>query len=196
MILEFIDEDTFPPDPDTEEIIVDKLSCARSQIDTAIALYFDGGDPVSIHTLVAAATEILKQLNTHRGGAPLWLEFAFLDKPKTANLRKRAINQLRSFQNFFKHADKDPNETKAISPLLNEFWLLNATDVFGGFAEKTPAMKIFQVWGYSLNFDIFSVDERGKFPDEFLQLMLKIRTKYSRASKYRYFTKMLKDMEP
>jgi hypothetical protein len=36
-------------------ITVRKLAAVRTQLETAISLYFGGGDPVSIHTLTAAA---------------------------------------------------------------------------------------------------------------------------------------------
>jgi hypothetical protein len=47
---------------DSRKIKISKLDAARRQLDTAIRLYFMEGDPVSVHTLAAAAFEILKDL--------------------------------------------------------------------------------------------------------------------------------------
>src|SRR6266478_679966 len=46
----------------TATIIVNKELAARGQLHTAIALWFSYGDPVSIHTLAAAAQGILQGL--------------------------------------------------------------------------------------------------------------------------------------
>ncbi len=46
----------------TAAIIVNKELAARGQLHTAIALWFSYGDPVSIHTLAAAAQGILQGL--------------------------------------------------------------------------------------------------------------------------------------
>jgi hypothetical protein len=44
------------------KIKVDKLGVAHRQINTAVDLWFSGGDAISIHTLVAAAYQILCDL--------------------------------------------------------------------------------------------------------------------------------------
>jgi hypothetical protein len=49
-----VSDTELPHDP-TAAIIVSKELAARGQLHTAIALWFSYGDPVSIHTLAAAA---------------------------------------------------------------------------------------------------------------------------------------------
>jgi hypothetical protein len=44
-----------------------KLDVALRQLETAVTLYFHSADPVSIHTLTAAAYNVLRDLKTHRG---------------------------------------------------------------------------------------------------------------------------------
>ena len=50
-----------------KKIKVNKLEAARRQIGTAIELWFSGGDPISIHTLIGAASQILCDLLKHQG---------------------------------------------------------------------------------------------------------------------------------
>ena len=48
------------------ELKIGKLDAARRQLETAIALWFKGGDPVSIHTLAYAAYEIIHTVSKKR----------------------------------------------------------------------------------------------------------------------------------
>jgi hypothetical protein len=52
-------------------IIFNKLEVARRQLETAIQMYFNCGDPVSTHTLATAALEVLIGLNKARKGSPM-----------------------------------------------------------------------------------------------------------------------------
>jgi hypothetical protein len=186
----------FFEEPDEQHITVDKLTCARTQIDTAIDLYFRDGDPVSIHTLACAAFEILKNLNAKRGGKPLLLEFAFLDKPEQAGLRKSVIDQMKSFQNFFKHADRDPDATKQFRPRLNEYWLFYCIDAYIKIAPVTHNMAFYNLWFIAMHHDILTSNLQTSSPGESQQLIQITRQKYNRASKQSYFLKMLRDYEP
>ena len=56
------------------QLKLSKLDCARRQLELAIELYFLERDPVSIHTLVGAARQLLADINKHRGGKPLFTE--------------------------------------------------------------------------------------------------------------------------
>jgi hypothetical protein len=50
-----------------QQIKVSKIDASRRQLDCAIDLWFRDGDPVSIHTLVSAAFEIIQDLNSKVG---------------------------------------------------------------------------------------------------------------------------------
>jgi hypothetical protein len=47
---------------DDTKIVITKLEAGRRQLRTAIRFWFEDGDPVAIHTLVAATYEILDTL--------------------------------------------------------------------------------------------------------------------------------------
>lgn len=60
---------------DVSRIQISKLEAAKRQRDTAIKMWFADGDPVSIHTLAAAAHQIINDVNEKigetRAGMPL-----------------------------------------------------------------------------------------------------------------------------
>src|SRR5690242_8120472 len=85
---------------------VKKIDAAKRQLDTAIELWFRGGDDVSIHTLAAAAYEIIHAVCEHKKiNCPLLYNTDYIrdehHRSWTRALRKTA--------NFFKHADQDPD---------------------------------------------------------------------------------------
>jgi argininosuccinate synthase len=59
-------------------IIVTKIEAARRQLNTAIELWFNDGDPVSIHTLASSAHQIIHDLNRRNKGPDLFLDTIFI----------------------------------------------------------------------------------------------------------------------
>jgi hypothetical protein len=88
------------------KIRVDKVDAARRQIDTAISLLFDGGDPVSIHTLTAAGSRILRDLCLKKGT----LGFQSIRDFILPGMERKFWKLMNRGADFFKHADRDPDE--------------------------------------------------------------------------------------
>jgi hypothetical protein len=82
-------------------MIVTKLDAARHQLQTAIELWIEDRDPVSVHTLAYAAYQIIHDLNRHAKGPTLLLDSEEV-KPTR---RQEFINAVKSAAVFFKHAD-------------------------------------------------------------------------------------------
>src|SRR5688572_29358241 len=88
---------------------ISKGEACRRLLETALDLYFEERDEVSIHTLVCAAREIANVLAG--------------DKPRGVNLAKEiregvvpdkhdvVFDKLAEAYNFFKHASRDPTIT-------------------------------------------------------------------------------------
>ncbi len=98
------------------KITVNKLDAARRQLQTAIALWFEDGDPVAIHALVSAAHEIIHTLFKRKGLHGLMFDTLLIkDEHRSdwAKLIKRASG-------FFKHAREDPDGTLEFNPAVNE----------------------------------------------------------------------------
>jgi hypothetical protein len=122
-----------------------KLDVARRQLATAITLCFDGADPISVFSLAANAWEVIDVLCT---GAAIASASAQTREHLTAgkDLRRDYINS--PFRNFFKHADRDPNdllegfESSAVDPVL-----FLAVEDYIRFRGRSPVeFQIFQLW--------------------------------------------------
>jgi hypothetical protein len=104
--------------------LVTKLEAATRQLDTAIALYFEEGDAVSIHTLACAAHQVIHDINRHRNGPELLFD-ALSRKPADHRISKAVLHR---HYNYFKHADNDPCPNCGISfdPKITEVFMLSA----------------------------------------------------------------------
>jgi hypothetical protein len=94
------------------------LSVARSQLLTAIDIFFSRGDPISVHTLAGAAREILESLCRLDGIEPM-TDFILKDHPTKA--RKDIWIAMNLYRNCFKHRGKTPEERAADLATLNQF---------------------------------------------------------------------------
>ena len=102
---------------------VNKIEAASRQLDTAIHLFFSGGDSISIHTLATGAENIFADISDHTLGHS-WRS-RVRDDHGLSEQQLRAT--FRREWNFFKHADNDPEGTlefndsitdQAYAPLL------------------------------------------------------------------------------
>jgi hypothetical protein len=116
-------------EPANQEVLtLTNLDAARRQLHTAITLWFTNGDPVSIHTLAAAAYQIVHTSTKKRTPDRRALQ---LDCPLLTDERRQALNTtLKSFASFFKHAHGDTNGTLHFNPSITEkliiyslFWI-------------------------------------------------------------------------
>jgi len=126
-------------------IIVGKLDAARRQLETAALLYFNDLDLVSVHALAAAAYEVVETIAKKRGRSTL-IQRSLLDF-LTDDLVKEARKAIRSPQNFFKHADKDPDEQFELDPAFTEYLMLDAMATYAQITGETPVLfNAFSVW--------------------------------------------------
>jgi hypothetical protein len=126
-----------------KEITLTKLEAAKRQLETAITLYFNDADPVSIHTLVSASHEILAALNKEAGNTPTIISDSLINEGYKKEFRK----WMKEPRNFFKHADKDPKGAYTFYPEINDFFLLDACETYQVLTgEKVPHFIIFRGW--------------------------------------------------
>lgn len=125
------------------EIRVTKIESARRQLETAIILYFNDKDPVSIHTLACAAHEIIAKLNSKKSGTALILEGTMINEKHQREFQK----MVREAKNFFKHAESDPDKSLAFNPETNDYYLLDACEGYELLTgEKNPYFIIYRGW--------------------------------------------------
>jgi hypothetical protein len=105
-----------------ESEIISKLDAARRQLATAIELWFNEKDQVSILTLSFAAYEVIHTLSKKQGRAkPLIFDTEMVPR----QFRQLLSQKIKKVPNFFKHADHDdPSETVELKPAMAEIFLV------------------------------------------------------------------------
>lgn len=137
---------------------ISKLDAAKRQLDTAINLYFKDADPVSIHTLTAAAHQILMDIAKPEGIKSFMKDTSIIRKGK----EKEYLVLINEAENFFKHANKDSHSLLKFIPAQTEAFLLDAVEMYMQVTKEMPEdMSIYRVWFLLNNPEIVS-DETKK----------------------------------
>ncbi|MBH9667937.1 hypothetical protein JAO10_15395 [Burkholderia contaminans] len=126
-------------------MLVTKIDAARRQLITAIRLFFDGGDPVSVYSLASNAWEVIDVLSTS-AGVESFSKQARENLPAGHTL-KYYINE--PCRNFFKHAEHDPNPDSSVE--LREAnvaaILFLAVEDYIRFRQAGPVeAQVYQLW--------------------------------------------------
>jgi hypothetical protein len=98
------------------DLQITKLDAARRQLRTAIRLWFHDGDPVSIHTLLAAAHEIIHRLYRNRGLVNLIFDSDLIVDEHRSDFARI----MKAAPNFFKHANNDSDRILSFNPEIND----------------------------------------------------------------------------
>ena len=137
-----------PSDP------MNKIQAAQRQIDAGIWMLFRNDDPVAIHTVAMAGFRILRDLAKQKG-----LEHT-IDLMVRHGKEAEFWRRVNSFSNFFKHADKDPDDSSGgFLEEANDSVLLIAVsyyDLLG--CQRTEEMLVLDAWYRTLNPDVLSQD--------------------------------------
>ena len=134
---------------------LDKAKVARRQLGTALALFIDDLDPVSVHTLACAGGEIAEHL-TNKAGAKPFSSHAMATFPDMDIKELRRLQ--RQFWNAFKHATTRDGKERDDRKLLERFNdLQNDHTLFVGWYDYMLAAKsmpvegqVFQAWYFAL----------------------------------------------
>lgn len=147
-------------------MILTKVEVAQRQIDVAIRMYFHNGDEVSIHTLAASGRNVLVDLCRRNGLEPPML----LDTMVRTFIRPEHQNAVRArareAENFFKHADRDPENEYDFPVGSTAFKLFEGVEAFQALnGSVTPEMKVFRAWWLVQNKDTVSDEAPQPFHD-------------------------------
>jgi len=126
-------------------MLVTKVDAARRQLITAIRLFFDGGDPVSVYSLASNAWEIIDVLCTSTGVESFSKQGR--ENLPAGHTLKYYVNE--PCRNFFKHAEQDPNPNSSVE--LREAdvaaILFLAVEDYIRFRQGGPLeVQVFQAW--------------------------------------------------
>ena len=168
-----------------KQIKISKLDSAKRQLETLIRLYFQNGDPVSIHTLCSAAYTVIKDINEKRGGSPM-LVLGILKVMVKPDKEREVRQLLKQAENFFKHADRDHDETLDFNPKQTDILILDAcSKYFDLTGEWPPLFKIYQAWYIVNNNDQFNL------PEDFDSMVSTVGIPLISLGKQDFFNKML-----
>jgi hypothetical protein len=128
-------------------IVVGKPQIARSHIDTAVQLVAIDESYISAHLVIMAAEELLR----------IWYVKKDLYWPRDYRIiikeehHRDWLVKTREKYNFFKHADRDIDDSIDINPddmrRLNDLLLLSLIDCYRHlFGHLTPTMTYFASW--------------------------------------------------
>ena len=137
---------------------ISKDEAAKRQLDTAIDLFFEGGDVLSAHTLAFAAFKVLLNLYPHRASDDFGEQ---VDKLIAEGVGWHRFSET---ANFLKHADRDPEgfledfDSERVLPVIGLATLLYRR-LTGNFSRK---MQAFDFWIETLNADELGIED----PDE------------------------------
>jgi hypothetical protein len=95
---------------------ITKLNAGISQLKEAIYLFFEQRDPISVHTIAGASSSLLFNLaEIKRTESPV------RGNPNVKKDKKKIwISEINKAQNFFKHADHDPDSELEFNPWITE----------------------------------------------------------------------------
>lgn len=131
---------------------VTKFEAAERQLIQGIRLFFEEGDPISIHTLVEAAVQVFRDL------APKYnTSSCITEHPELSHVHKSVIYKaMNEARNFFKHAKKDSDQVLEFDITRNNISLLECSTLHTSIKGKViPEVLVFELWFLSQNKDLF-----------------------------------------
>lgn len=90
-------------------IDVSKLDVSKRQIEVAIKLFFNYGDVIAMHTLAAAANQVLADLSKKQDSKSM-VRHGMLESVRKGK-EKEVRSMINDAENYFKHADKDSGKS-------------------------------------------------------------------------------------
>jgi len=137
---------------------VTKIDAARRQLITAIRLFFDHGDLVSVYSLASNAWEIIDVLCTSSGVESFSKQTR--EHLSAGYTLKYYINE--PCRNFFKHAERDPNPDSSVELCEANVAaiLFLAVEDYIRFRQGGPIeAQVFQLWYVAVFPEKVTVDD-------------------------------------
>jgi hypothetical protein len=152
---------------------ISKTEAARRQLETAIRLWFFDGEPVSIHTLAAAAHQLVHDLGKSQGITAVLRELADV-RPGCKKELKAMVAQ---YENFFKHADHDPAALLDFHPETTEFYIGDAVVAYERLTGERPHIfRTFLFWMMMKHPELGVVESRAQWDAQMQFLGPKLQT--------------------
>jgi hypothetical protein len=168
------------------DIVITKIEAARRQLETAVALYFNDRDVVSIHTLAAAAHNVLADLHRRQGEGGAATMRGILETYVKEEHKKFVMDKFHEAENFFKHADRDPDAKLTFNTDQPVLVLWDAIVYHRTLtAELPPLFAAFNSWFMITHTELFN------FPSEDKEPYLAAARSMAKLPKAQFLTEML-----
>jgi hypothetical protein len=129
-----------------------KPEVAKRQLTQAIWLFFEQRDAVSVHTLAAAARQVLHDL-AGRSSSVITENLALRPERKS-----KWICIVKAAENFFKHADRDADAILTFRPQCTQFFLYDAIQLYRTVTgDLFYEAQVYLTW-FSLTYPEFILD--------------------------------------
>lgn len=141
--------------------LLTKLECAERQMRVAIRLFFERRDMIAVHTLATAAQEVATDLAKRKGLKGVFEHAKELIVPEKL---EEFFRRVRKPQNFFKHADRDPDDKLEFYYAATQYHLFDAVllcILLKGDSPLTPEFIGFMAWFVGKYPDVFTDDGHG-----------------------------------
>lgn len=129
---------------------VTKLEAAKRQLNTAIRLFFQREDCLSIHTLAAAAHGILLAIAKKRNPERALDSFLNPENPRIVpKYRQEYADIVRAAQNFLKHGSRDSDQVFDFRPQMTAYNVLDSLlllEAIEGAKARSPEAIFFEIW--------------------------------------------------
>jgi hypothetical protein len=131
---------------------ISKQEAAVRQLTAAIRLFFQQGDTFAVHTLAAAALQILLDLGKREGFVSP-IRDPIRIRPERAKEWFRALART---ENFLKHADRDPDDILEHDEELTAFHLFEAVAIAESLLKwDAPERLAFESWFMNAHPNVF-----------------------------------------
>jgi len=137
-----------------EAMTIDKTEAARRQLETAIDLYFDDADSLSVHTLAFASLKVLFDLYPHRNQDGFAAQLDGI-------IKKEGWKAMSGVANFLKHADRDPDALLAPHHPQQAMSIIGlATLLYHRITgDLSLKMRAFDYWVEELGYEDLEIEE-------------------------------------
>ena len=145
-----------------------KRDAAEKQLTTAIELFFNNGDPCSIHTLAGAVLGILVPLADKSGIADHPMCKRWVEENIRTEKKSEYFKVLNGIRNFLKHSKKDASSIVEFNTELNKYYIMMCIDLFGKlYGEILRKYLLFQAWFVYNNPECFTEEYAGHVQNAF-----------------------------
>jgi len=159
------------------EITIGKYEAAEENLLAALNLYFEGAHFAPIHTLAAAANEVIEKLAEQYGVSMHVMPASRIEKADKS-VRKIIFSLLKKPQNFLKHANDTSEQVCKLQHIHTEYYLFEASRhlwLLGNCMEVEQKKECLVIAAYYVMYFytvIWPLDEEGR-PILIVNLLLK-----------------------